>query len=1294
MRFRRSVVVVCALAVAGIAAPVAYAAQTGSPHLKHLSRPAKPQKTGARDFDQHTVLVRFKPGASSAARDKALTGHKARSLGAVGATTYVKVHTDGPAADALVALRRDPAVASVSLDIRRHTAATPNDYFYASYQKYLGTVRVPQAWDLTKGSTTQVIAVVDTGVNPAHEDLAGRTVAGYNAITNVAVAATTKTDDNGHGTMVASVAAGNTNNSAGVAGVAWTGRVMGVKVLDNTGSGYDSDIARGVTWAADHGAKVINLSLGGEADDPALHEAVAYAVGKGAVVVAAAGNSGANYPMYPAAYSEVLAVGATDAAGNLTDFSTWGDWVDVAAPGWDVIGAAYDDIHGYYVESGTSFSAPIVAGTAALVRTRYPSLTPAQVMDRIRVTARDNGPRGIDPYYGHGVLDAYNAVGGSWAAEFGQRAAGPNEPNDTLARATALTGTATGSIGVEGDVDWFSYAASGEGPVSFTLTPPAYSATAAQNMDAVLEVYDHDYKLIGWSDSLDPAATEQVTATLAAGTYYVRVANYNGAADSRSYTLAVAAATAPMFDPYRAVHTGSRPEQTLVADVTGDGRNDVVMLTGAFNDPANDNHVFVLAQNADGSLADPVKYALPARGYGLVALDTDGDGRQDVAVSTETGVELLRQTDTGTLHDDGVAAGTASVGRIVAADMNGDKLDDLVGITPANGVVLYTQGPAGTFTASPVTSDAAVMLAVGDLDGDHRPDVVTYASTGAAVHVYHQGDAGWTRTDHPCAVASYPYLRGLTVADVTGDGRADVVAAIGGNQPNSKIDVLAQNAAGGLDAAVAYSAYDLPAPVLAADVTGDGRADVLAGHEAWTTLGVHPQQADGTLGAELRFPVPYSFFDAMGMGVGDFTGDGRPDVALAAVDTGDLVLVTHSAGPAQGGDQGWVENVSVPDFATGVPLGAAPVVTFVRPLDPASVTSSTVRLVDGRTGADVPATPNYDAAAGTVTLTPATALKDANPYRIVVDGLTDTDGKAQAAAYSSTFRAQDLAPGAVSGLTVAGGYATATLGWTLPPITDLDQVIVRMAAGATPPGTVTSGTAAYAGTASGVTLTGLAQGTTYSFAVWAKDRTGHYSPSVTATLIGTRTSISTSVSSLTYGGSVTVTGKLVRADTGAAVAGVPVQLYVKQKGTRTYTLVATLTTSSTGTVSLVHKPAWSLDYEWVYRGSPTDTGSIAIRSVGVATLVQTSLSASSITLGKSVTLSGKIYPGHPGQVVYLQRSVNGVWSNVASRTLPSSNTFSFTIKPAYRGTYAYRVYKPADADHLAGYSATRYLKVS
>lgn len=286
----------------------------------------------------------------------------------------------------------------------------------------------------------------------------------------------------------------------------------------------------------------------------------------------------------------------------------------------------------------------------------------------------------------------------------------------------------------------------------------------------------------------------------------------------------------------------------------------------------------------------------------------------------------------------------------------------------------------------------------------------------------------------------------------------------------------------------------------------------------------------------------------------------------------------------------------------------------------------------------------------------------------------------------------DLAPAAVGNLKAVGGYGAGTVSWTLPAITDLDQVIVRMAAGTTAPSSVTAGTGVYAGTGTSATASSLTAGTTYTFRVWVKDRSGKYSSGPTVQLFGTAVSVGSSTTAVTYGRAMTVSGRVTRPDTGAGI-GAPAQLYGRRKGTTSWMLLGTATSSSTGYLSLSHRPLWSLDYQWIYRGSTVFTGAASsLRSVGVRTAVTATLSKTSFALGGSVTLSGKV-SGHAGTTVYLQRLVNGSWTTVTSKTLSSTSTYSFTIKPSSRGTYYYRVYKPADTDHLAGYSPTRSFQV-
>jgi Bacterial Ig-like domain/FG-GAP-like repeat len=499
-----------------------------------------------------------------------------------------------------------------------------------------------------------------------------------------------------------------------------------------------------------------------------------------------------------------------------------------------------------------------------------------------------------------------------------------------------------------------------------------------------------------------------------------------------------------------------------------------------------------------------------------------------------------------------------------------------------------------------------------------------------------------------------------------------------------------QTPTGELNSPIVYPTSDLPGTIEAADINGDGRSDLVTPSDAGPYMSTLLQAGDGTLSTPLLSDVPYG---SVHLALGDINSDDRPDVVLSNRNVV-LVVARNITGPAPAGEQVWVRTISPADFATGASPTTAPSVTFQRAVDPSSVTSASVRLVHGRSGATVAATLTYDPASRTATLKPTASLQDNTPYRIVVAGLRDTSGSAQVGRFSTTFRTVDLAPPAVGNLKATGNHGLATLSWTLPVITDLDQVIVRMSAGTVPPSSPTSGTGVYAGTGITATASGLAAGTTYTFRAWVRDRSGKYSPGPSVQLLGTRATISSSATTVTYGGAVTVTGRLVRADTGAALAGAPVQLYVRRKGTTSWVLLGTPTTSSTGSLTFTHKPTWSLDYLWVYRGSTVFMGAgSALRAVGVRPVVSATLSRTSFALGGSVTLYGGVAPLHPGQPVYLQRLVNGAWTTVTSRTLSSTSTYAITIKPSSRGTYYYRVYRPADTDHLAALSASRSFRV-
>jgi thermitase len=286
-------------------------------------------------------------------------------------------------------------------------SATPNDPRY-SEQWHLPSVSAPQAWDITTGSSDVTIAVIDTGVNYNHQDLQGKCVAGYNFVDR----STDAMDDHGHGTHVAGIAAATGNNSTGVTGADWNARIMPIKVLDSQGSGYDSDVAAGIRYAADNGAEVINMSLGSSEYSYTLSEAVNYAFNKGLVIVAAAGNE-ASSVSYPAACDHVIAVGALESSDSLAYFSNRGSALDLTAPGVSILSTIPG---GYGKMSGTSMASPVVAGCASLVLAAHPGYVSSQVEQALKNGATDLGSPGFDTNYGYGKVNAYAAVSGEQPA--------------------------------------------------------------------------------------------------------------------------------------------------------------------------------------------------------------------------------------------------------------------------------------------------------------------------------------------------------------------------------------------------------------------------------------------------------------------------------------------------------------------------------------------------------------------------------------------------------------------------------------------------------------------------------------------------------------------------------------------------------------------------------------------------------------------------------------------------------------------------------------------------------------
>jgi len=395
-----------------------------------------------RGYATDRVLVRFRPGVDETYADGLLRSYgfpAVRRISGIGVYS-VRTAPGATIVETLALLRRNPDIALARPDYRIRLAEIPNDPYFLNYQYALrnnggvldidpenrpqmtagADIKATAAWDVAKGDAETIIAIVDTGVDMTHPDLVGKLVSTGHDFANDDEDAT---DDVWHGTHVAGIAAANTNNGVGIAGVAWNCRILPVKVTDANGDGFYSWIIDGIIWAADNGAKVINLSLGGDVDDPFLKEACQYAHDKGVVIVASAGNDGLLGVLFPAAYDDyVLAAAASDYNDDIADFSNFGPEIDVAAPGVLILGPVpqfyADATFGsgslpYVFATGTSASAPHVSGMAALIRSAKPDLSVDDLMKVIRYTADDVNKAefpGRDDHAGYGRINMARAL--------------------------------------------------------------------------------------------------------------------------------------------------------------------------------------------------------------------------------------------------------------------------------------------------------------------------------------------------------------------------------------------------------------------------------------------------------------------------------------------------------------------------------------------------------------------------------------------------------------------------------------------------------------------------------------------------------------------------------------------------------------------------------------------------------------------------------------------------------------------------------------------------------------------
>ncbi|OAH98428.1 peptidase S8 [Methylomonas methanica] len=373
------------------------------------------------------ILVQPKAGLPDAEFKKILRFNGSGIAEKIGSSAIHIISVPEHAETAVVrALSKNPHIEFAELDMAMPLSAVPNDPQFANAW-HLSKIQSPSAWDVSKADGI-TIAILDSGVDGSHPDLAAHMVPGWNAVDSGSIT----TDINGHGTAVAGAAAAVTNNASGVAGVAWNAKIMPIRITNDAGGyAYWSDVARGLNWAADNGADVANLSYAAS-DSATVISAAQYMRSKGGLVLVAAGNAGTDPGLADSV--NLIAVSATDANDVKASFSNYGKYIDIAAPGVSI--STTNNGGTYAAWYGTSLATPVAAGVVALIQAANPKLTPDNVEKILKSSADRVSGVSFDPNYGYGRVNAANAI----------KAAINTVSLDTQAPATAVLSPIAGAV--------------------------------------------------------------------------------------------------------------------------------------------------------------------------------------------------------------------------------------------------------------------------------------------------------------------------------------------------------------------------------------------------------------------------------------------------------------------------------------------------------------------------------------------------------------------------------------------------------------------------------------------------------------------------------------------------------------------------------------------------------------------------------------------------------------------------------------------------------------------------------
>jgi hypothetical protein len=593
---------------------------------------ASPSPAHAAD---QRLLVKFRPAVSSAHAGKALAAVGARQLDAIGAIGVRVVSVPRSAAErARAALAHNPSVAFVEPDaIAEPQESIPNDPYFPQGPLALGsgawgwyTTHTTQAWDVTQGDPSITIAILDTGLKGVGLDFDGQLLPGWNVLNGTS---DTTSGAGNHGTYVAGVAGLAANNASGNAGYCPKCKIMPVQVGTDSGAAY-SDMASGLTWVADHGARIANLSWGGTTASSTLASAVAYARSKDVVVFASAGNSNCDCPTYPAATPGVLGIGGATAAGAKVADSNYGSWVSLAAPEGNMTAWPTASGGGYAEIGGTSLAAPAAAGIAGLVLSAKPGLTGAAVEQALMSSATP-----VSFTTAHGRVDAMAALGGLGFADPQL----PGSPVNTIAPQILLE--------TNGD---------------FANVPLAGAPAVGQSLVRSQGAWTGSSPLALSAIAWDRCNTDGANCTLVGSTYSYEVQSADTGyalrirvtfTDPQGVTTATSALTAPVGG---APAPTAAPANIAPASISGTPRNGQVLSASAgtwSNSPTAYSYEWRRCDSAGAGCsavpgAGSSSYTLGSADVGStirVAVTATNSGGSETSISAATGlVQAAAQT--------------------------------------------------------------------------------------------------------------------------------------------------------------------------------------------------------------------------------------------------------------------------------------------------------------------------------------------------------------------------------------------------------------------------------------------------------------------------------------------------------------------------------------------------------------------------------------------------------------------------------------------------------------------------